>query len=56
MGGEGMGAAPANAGPLQMMWNGITKGTQGLNIESINADVMGRKEKDVDADADERAR
>jgi hypothetical protein len=56
MGGEGMGAAPADATPLQMMWDQLlTKGTPGLNIESVNADVMGKKQKtNLDLEADTR--
>jgi len=47
-GGEGPGATP-----LQLMWENLTKG---MNPESTLADITGRKEKDVDHDADERAR
>ena len=55
MGGEGMGAGPADATPLQMMWQNLTKGTPGLNIESVNADNMGKKQNDdLDAEADAR--
>jgi len=61
-GGEGMGAAPANVAPLQMMWDGVVekadgkfKGRTGGRTPDFNDKIMPDELRDIDTYFDNRA-